>query len=408
MSLQLRWVGQDEMDRVAQMRMRCFAHAAKDLDRYREIIRADVRAQPEDFLLAEREGEAVGTATALSMTMWVREGAVPCQGVAWVGTIKTHRRRTEGQDGIATRVMRETLRMARERGQVVSALMPFRASFYEHFGYGLVERRNDWTIPLAILPKGDAGGIRFYRQDDLTELVRFRQRVVERGQCDIERPRNAWEYALGLAEKGFVVVDRPEADGPVRGYLFFEHATVGNLDHLKVTQIAYEDIAALKRQLHFLASLRDQYAAAVITLPVDVPLNWLLRETQIPHRLVNHPAADLRQYTRMQLRVLDHKRLIEAMKFPSHMAGRVVVAVQEIEGHESRFAIEFSAGKAQVSASSAAPGLDCPDRIWAPIVCGELPATQAVELGLAAGDEKAAQLLGIFSIGPTPFTTEYF
>src|SRR6185312_7314571 len=202
MSLQLRWVGQDEMDRVAQMRMRCFAHAATDLDRYREIIRADVRAQPEDFLLAEREGEAVGTATALSMTMWVREGAVPCQGVAWVGTIKTHRRRTEGQDGIATRVMRETLRKAREKGQVVSALMPFRASYYEHFGYGLVERRNEWTLPLSVLPHGSCETIRVFQPGDLLELVAFRQRTVELGQCDIERSADAWTAAIKRAENG--------------------------------------------------------------------------------------------------------------------------------------------------------------------------------------------------------------
>src|SRR5207247_2140540 len=118
---------------------------------------------PGDWLLAERDGQAVGTATALNMTMWVRGGAVPCQGVAFVGTVKTQRRRSEGEKGIGTAVMREVLRAARERGQVVSALMPFRGSWYEHFGYGIVERRADWTIPMSILPAGgDFATVRFY------------------------------------------------------------------------------------------------------------------------------------------------------------------------------------------------------------------------------------------------------
>ena len=31
--------------------------------------------------------------------------------------------------------------------QVISALMPFRGSFYEHFGYGIAECRCTWTVP---------------------------------------------------------------------------------------------------------------------------------------------------------------------------------------------------------------------------------------------------------------------
>src|SRR5581483_1936008 len=112
--------GESDLDRVALTRMRCYAHATRDLDWNKEAIRADVRAKPGDFLLAEQNGQGVGTATALSLTMWARGGSFPCQGVAWVGTVKTHRRRTSNQDGVATQVMRETLRMARERGQVVS------------------------------------------------------------------------------------------------------------------------------------------------------------------------------------------------------------------------------------------------------------------------------------------------
>ena len=79
-------------------------------------------AQAGDYLLAESDGQAVGTATSLSMSMWIRGGCVPCQGVAWVGTIKTHRRgaRVPG-GGIASQIMRETIRLGRERGQVVSA-----------------------------------------------------------------------------------------------------------------------------------------------------------------------------------------------------------------------------------------------------------------------------------------------
>ena len=131
MSVNLKWVGEDQRDRIAETRMLCYAPARRELTQYLERMRNDVRSKPGEWLLAERDGVAVGTATTYAMTMWVRGGgAIPCQGVAHVGTIKTHRRRsTDRSPGIATAVMNETLRAARERNFVVSALMPFRGSF---------------------------------------------------------------------------------------------------------------------------------------------------------------------------------------------------------------------------------------------------------------------------------------
>src|SRR5690606_4065439 len=105
-----------------------------------------------DYLLVERQGQAIGTATSYPLHMWVRGSRVACQGVGYVGTVRTERRKGLQGPGVATVVMRQILDLAREQGQVVSALMPFRASYYEHFGYGVVERRNDWTIPLSLLP----------------------------------------------------------------------------------------------------------------------------------------------------------------------------------------------------------------------------------------------------------------
>ena len=77
----------EQWDRVAETRVQCYAPAAGDLPRFREGIAKDVRAKSGDWLLAERDGLAVGTSTSLSMKMWVRGGCVSCQGVAFVGTV---------------------------------------------------------------------------------------------------------------------------------------------------------------------------------------------------------------------------------------------------------------------------------------------------------------------------------
>src|SRR5262245_4364849 len=117
MAISMRWVGQDELDRVAQTRLHCYTTAARDLDAYTQRLKEDKR--PSELLLAEKDGQAIGTATSLSMSMWVRSAKLPCQGVAWVGTVKTHRRRGGEDRGVARRIMAEILRRAREQEQVV-------------------------------------------------------------------------------------------------------------------------------------------------------------------------------------------------------------------------------------------------------------------------------------------------
>jgi predicted acetyltransferase len=405
MSIKLHWTGADELDRVAQTRLRCYAKAGSELPRFAEWIRKDPRSKPGDYMLAEIDGQAVGTATHVPFTMFVRGGAVPCQGVAWVGAIKTMRRRGEGgTPGVASAVMHEMLRRARDEENVVSALMPFRASYYEHFGYGVVERRVDWTVPIATLPTGPFEGVRFYEPDDFAARAECLKRVKLTGQCDLSRSDEYWRVLDQSAEEGLQVVDRV-GDGPVRGSMVLNHQQVNGKDIMKVSEAIYENPAALRRQLCFLASLKDQFSAAQVTLPADVPFNRLLKETQIPHRPVNHPVAEARPYTRMQVRILDHAKFLEALHLPADSRGSVVVAVHECEGHVSKLRIDIHDGHATVLASDATAEFECSDKVWAAVACGDVKATDAVKWSLATGTGGPLEVL---SRGPVPFSNEYF
>ncbi len=406
MGIELRWVGEADLDRVAETHLRCYGKSAGELEAFKLRLRNDPRAGNQDYLLAEVDGQAVGTATHLSYRMWVRGGSVPCQGVAWVGAIKTMRRRgTAGAAGIASTVMCEMIRHARDRGDVVTALMPFRASYYEHFGYGIVERRFDWTVPISAFPTGPFESLRYFNAKDFEARAQCLQRVNQAGQCDIERSGEYWKQLDLAALDGFTIVDR-EGDGPVRGSFVFHHQHIDGKDLLRVSDCIYQDSPALKRQLYFLASLKDQFAAALISLPCDVPLNRLLRENQIPHRPVNHDVPRYAPCTRMQVRVLDHSKFLQALHLPDSAAGRAVVAVHECEGHVSRFAIDIHGGHARCQQSDATADFECTDATWAGIACGDLKASDAILFGLASGG--GAPILDALAQGPMPFSHEYF
>jgi predicted acetyltransferase len=306
--------------------------------------------------------------------------------------------------------MNETLRAARERGLVVSALMPFRGSYYEHFGYGFVERRAAWTVPLDLIPEGDFSSVRFYRDADFEALAQCKQRIARSGQCDIERSAAMWKYYLRELEDSFLVVDR-EGDGPVRAWMTIQHQHRDGLDTVRAFfDTGWEDVTALKRLLYFLGSLRDQYRFAAIQLPVDLRLNLLLREKQMTHRVSkNHPNAEVRPFNRMQVRVLDHGKFLEAMNWPADAKGRAVVAVREPEGNGSKFCIEVEGGRAVVKASDAAADVECHASAWAAIACGDIKASAAGELGLIQVNSAAAVgILDALAEGPPPFCREYF
>jgi predicted acetyltransferase len=410
MPLSLRWVGTDEIDRVAQTRANCYGSASKDLENFQQRLRNDARLKSGDWLLAERDGVAVGTTTSISFQMWVRGGRVPCQGVAWVGTIKTQRRGgTGGERGIASQLMTETVRKGRERGEVVSSLMPFRTSFYEHFGYGMAEQRNEWTIPLSILPSGDFSGIRFMQPDDLPLIQACHQRMVEAGQCDIERSAGGWAMGGTIWPNGLVAVDQPTRGGPIQSSMFFMEEMKNGKSLLRVVDFAYDSPAALVRQLHFLASLRDQHSAVILTLPGDLPLHLALKESQLPHRDVEHAVAKVSPQNRLQVRILDHVKFLEAMKLSTSHSGKTTVAVKECEGNVSTFSLELEAGRIRAKPTSGEAQVECLDKVWAPLACGDASATMFAKLGLIrVSDPAALNVLDVLSVGPVPFCNERF
>ncbi|HZN76288.1 MAG TPA: GNAT family N-acetyltransferase [Micromonosporaceae bacterium] len=91
----------------------------------------------ETTYVIEEGGAAVAAASAIPMRQHVRGVVLPMAGIAGVASDPMARRR-----GHVRTLMDQLLGEMRDTGHVVSALYPFRTSFYERFGYaGLVKPR---------------------------------------------------------------------------------------------------------------------------------------------------------------------------------------------------------------------------------------------------------------------------
>jgi predicted acetyltransferase len=93
-------------------------------------------------LVAEEDGDAVAQADGLPMRQNVRGTVYPMAGVAGVATLPRARRR-----GYARAVVNELLDRMRAAGHAVSTLYPFRASFYQRFGYVGLPAARTVTFP---------------------------------------------------------------------------------------------------------------------------------------------------------------------------------------------------------------------------------------------------------------------
>ncbi len=406
MPLTHRWTGRAEADLLARLRLQCYGLSQAELPKFHASVMDDSRCPDGEFLVVEDSGRPVGTAASLAMTMFHRGAAFPTHGVAYVGTVRTDRRKASTgtkEPGIATVVMNQTVQRGRDRGDVVTALIPFRASYYEHFGYGQAERQATWRIPTALLPAGDTGRFLPYEASMLAGLKALRRRIAEGGSCDFDRPDTQWATVLKRAEAGFFYVD--VQGGEPRGWAHFNVELEAGVQVARVLDWGAATHAEFLRLLHQMGSWKDQYARVYISVPVDMPLNRFLRESQLPHRPVAHAHASVELSTRTQIRVLDHRRFLEALRLPVGAAGETVVSIAETEGHESRLLVRSEGGRLAVSASRATPTFTTTDRVWSSIASGDLAASHAVRHGLASGNGAG---LDVLSVGPKPYTHEFF
>lgn len=410
MSTQLRWVGREAAEQIARVRFQCYGNAMKDLPSFRALLDRDLRARDGDFLLLERDGVAVGTSTSLSMTLHARGGSVPCQGVAWVGTVKTERRKGKADvRGVASQVMLATLDRARERGQVVSALMPFRASYYEHFGYGVVERRSLWTIPLSLLPADRPPAARLFDDADLPAMAACRSRACRAGHFEIDAGEPGVRSWRSQFDDGMVYVVQPTPRDDINAWAWVQDEMREGLRYARVNQWHADGHEAFLQLLSLMASWKDQYSGILIQVPADWQFNRLLREPQVPHRPVDHPTATVETFTRMQVRILDHRRFLESLRVPSRWKGSLVVAIREREGQLSKLRVEVEAGQLSASPTDASADVELPDHTWAAMASGDLPADQAIRFGLIppVADVKL-DVLRALGDGPSPWCGDYF
>jgi GNAT superfamily N-acetyltransferase len=220
-------------------------------------------------LIAEEEGRTLASVAALRMQQNVRGMVHDMAGVASVSSHPSARRR-----GLVRELLERLLRQMREEGCAVTALYPFRSSFYARFGFVGIPRHRTATFKpegLSHLVRADLPGEveRLPMRDGFAEWDKLTRRLLtERHGFAVYDETRTGEFR---EEKEWVAIAR--SGGEVVGALRYRIDQYGG--DLVASDLLYAGPIGRALLLQYLSRHVDQVGRVVMRLGSDeVPELW--------------------------------------------------------------------------------------------------------------------------------------
>ena len=336
---------------------------------------------------------------------------LPVDALTNVTVSATHRRR-----GLMSRMLEESLRAARDRGDAASILIAAEWPIYGRFGYAPATIAADYVFHRSRRGSrcpGEPGRVRHVERDEFGQAAPAVFAAARRRRVgQIDRSADWWNRVLG--REGYPPGDElppnwlihEGEDGP-DGLLAwkalsdfglnppFASATVWNLT--AATDAAYQDLWAYLSGLDVIDEIR------VPNRPVDEPVRWVLDDGRT---LVMTQQVDF-----LWLRLLDVPAALSARRYA--VPGDVVLEVsdQDIGGFASgRYRLTAADGGADCAPTTAGADVEITQRALASIYLGgfRLP-----ELRLSGGARELTpgaltRLDLMFSTPEVPWNATWF
>ncbi|MGH7476791.1 MAG: GNAT family N-acetyltransferase [Longimicrobiales bacterium] len=398
---------------LAELWVRAFPDERTVDDRVRQLESRALYGGIDDCWMLERAGHLVAGCRLYPFRQFLAGAELPMLGLGAVAVAPQARRQ-----GIGAALCRDALRIGRERGDVVSALYPFRPDFYRALGWGYVGTLLGFRFAARAL-ESDAelvAGVRLAGQDDRPAIERCFARVAERSHGPIRRPAGAWD--AHLAAPTDVVLH--EDAGTLRGYLLVQRGRqrVAADRTLTVRELVAEGAVAYRALLGWIGAQADQWPQITYEARPDECFDLRLRDPRPPRfrpsrrRLWDPVARALRG---PMLRVLDVPRALESRAWgaapDSGFRARIEVRDRELPENAGPWAVEVGAGVARVvqgPCDAADASLIVEPATFAQIWAGEMAPSTACRLGSAQVEDPERLLDAAFAVSQSFWLPDAF
>ncbi|MEV4344592.1 GNAT family N-acetyltransferase [Actinoplanes sp. NPDC049596] len=334
-------------------------------------------------MVAEEGGEALACAAALRMRQNVRGLVQDMAGIASVASHPSARRR-----GLVRELLTRLLRQSRQEGFAVSALYPFRPSFYARFGFVGIPRHRTATfapeglthLVRAELP-GEVERLPMWDGHEAYEALRHHLVGERHGFAAYDAVRSA-EFRT---DKQWVAVAR--AGGEVVGAVKYRIDRYGG--DLVGSDLLTTGPLGRALLLQFFSRHVDQVARVTVRLgPDEVPELWGTDFAVTTEAKVTHP----RQGGAM-VRVLD----MEALTGTTVGDGDVTIEIPDDEHVAGVWRLTGEGGRLTVAKGTSEPSATLTVGGFSGLLYGVLDPVEVVTRGLGRVDAAAVgPLSGLF------------
>lgn len=334
--------------------------------------------------LAERAGRMVGAFRAYALTQHMHGGTYRMMGLAAVAVDETARRR-----GVGRELCLHAIRVARERGDVLSVLYPFRPAFYRTLGWGTVGELHTYRFRPESLPSYDPGAVRRVGNDDNAGIAACYARFAQRTNGPLQRTARIWRHHLnGNGLHAYVT-----GEEGITGYLLVRFGRSGSPDErpLYVRELIATDQDACRSLLGWVSAQRDAWRVIVYEAAPDEHFVHRLSEPRPPgfHSTRNLWAPVARVARGPMLRILDVPRVFEQRKRWGPAAPvRFGLELSDplVPENTGSFDIEYDGSRSTVRRAHRTPVLRTSIDVLSQIFAGELTVHAAMMLGRAEAD----------------------
>lgn len=335
--------------------------------------------------VAEGPGGILGALKMQPMTQHMGGAALPMMGLAAVGVAPWARRR-----GVGAMLCRHALRRGRERGDVLSALYPFRPDFYRRLGWALAGELHVYRFPPEYLQGSQDPPVRLATTADEPAIMACYARVAAKSNGLIDRSDRVWRRHLDMpATYAFV----HETGGALDGYMLLRYGrSAGGREHrtLLIREMVVERPEVATALFGWISLQRDLWRRARHDATPDEHFWMRLCDPRPPgHRGTRWLWDPVARIIRgPMLRVLNVADAIERRRtWGSAAPLRFSLSVRDAElpENETQLTVDFDGTRASVSEHDRATDTRIETEIgtFSQIYAGEISVSAAVSLGAA-------------------------
>lgn len=338
------------------------------------------------ILVVEDEGLITSTLVCRPAPVYINGSPVSHAATGAVATIPESRCK-----GLASEMMKESVRLLRSENVYLSSLWPFSYPYYRKFGWEIgTETRNYSAAGNVFVELGDADKASFMKEGDLRYIKAVFDDWAQEYNCLTRRSDVWWERVTRLkltplTEPGpghGVVVHI--TDDRVDGYAVYAFTQKDNRKSLSVYEIAYSDAAHRRDMLALLGSLVGDG-----TLAFYAPSDDLFLQEMPNPRTVNASVGPS-----FQFRVIDPVGAMASLAVDEDVSGGVSLSITDPVFEKGwDFSVEADGGSVEIRKPSARHRLQLDIQTFARLYSGYLSPYDAWELGRIRADGDAMDML---------------